>query len=392
MTLITMLVVSAATLYASGMNRRVPGMRLFALGLLSLWFGAVLGIARVVIPGNAIVIACNVFMFGGMITAVQGIRTFRGLLPLPLSVVGPLVTLVSGSYFYWMFVRNVFAMRVAVVSPALAFLAVDAAASMLRRVPRRERPIYWPTGFAFVFTAMYLGARALSAFTGHYGDGMLSAGPMELASGICSNVAYVGCAFGMLIASDSRLLYEAEKKALFDPLTNLPNRRLVLDRLLQAEHAGSSAGMQMGVIYLDLDGFKLINDRFGHGVGDEFLCNVSAAMNRELTMGDCLGRVGGDEFLALIENADSRGGVKAVAERLKAAVENEPIPGHAGMPMSASYGIAVFPGNGQSAHDAVREADLAMYREKRLINSGARAIRSELNIDARVGRDVESVR
>jgi diguanylate cyclase (GGDEF)-like protein len=174
----------------------------------------------------------------------------------------------------------------------------------------------------------------------------------------------------MLLASDTLLLCEAEKKALFDPLTNLPNRRLVLDRLLNAEHGALSAGRQLGVIYLDLDGFKLINDTYGHAVGDEFLCNVSLAMNRALSTSDCLARVGGDEFLVLVEQAESRGRVEDVAQRLKAIVENEPIPGSAAT-MSVSYGIAIFPRDGENAHDVVREADLAMYQEKRRTSAAA---------------------
>jgi diguanylate cyclase (GGDEF)-like protein len=82
--------------------------------------------------------------------------------------------------------------------------------------------------------------------------------------------------------------------------------------------------------------------------------------------------VGGDEFLALIESVETRGRVDAVAQQLKAAVEREKIPGSAGGAMSISYGIAVFPGDGLSAHDVVREADLAMYHDKRRLAAQVR--------------------
>jgi diguanylate cyclase (GGDEF)-like protein len=365
MTLITMLIVSAATLLAGRINRRAAGMRRFALGLFSIAIGAIVGISRVVIPGNAILIVCNLLMFAGMLAVAQSVRAFRGFRPLPTFAVCVLSGTVAALFLYWLIVRDVFAVRVAIMSASFALLMSDAAFSMLRSAPARDRAVYWPTGIAFGFAAAYLAARAAVALSGGYGSNLLSPVPMELASTICANVACCGCAFGMLLASNAQLRYDAEKLALYDPLTNLPNRRLLLDRLLEAENRALSEGTRLGVIYLDLDGFKQINDTLGHEAGDELLRNVSLAMARVLRADDCLARIGGDEFVVLIEGVEGRGHVTTLAERLKNAVESQPISGDSRTTMRASFGAAVFPGDGLSAHDVMREADAAMYHAKR---------------------------
>lgn len=365
MTLITMLIVSSATLLAWRINQRVAGMRLFALGLLALSSGAVTGISRVLIPGNLILISCNILMFGGMIGVTQSIREFRAFPPLPKLAVAALGSTVAVFFFHWLLVHDVFGMRVASISAGMALLTADASWSMLRMVAVRDRTIYWPTGIAFAFASITLITRTIAALSGQYGSSLLAPVPMEFAATICSNVAIVGCAFGMLLASNSQLRFDAEKLALYDPLTSLPNRRLLLDRLLAAEQRALSGGHQLGVIYIDLDGFKQINDTLGHAAGDELLRNVSAAMGRVLRADDCLARIGGDEFVVLIESADSRAQVVMLSERLKRAVESQQLPGDSAGSMRASFGSAVFPEDGLSAHDVMREADSAMYHAKR---------------------------
>jgi diguanylate cyclase (GGDEF)-like protein len=365
MTLITTLIVSAATLLAWRINRRVAGMRLFALGLFSIASGAIFGISRVVVPGNAVLIACNALMFAGMLAVAQSVRVFRRFRPLPNPAVCALAGTVAALFLYWLMVRDVFAIRVAIMSGAFALLSCDAALSMLRGTPARDRAVYWPTGIAFGFAALYLAARAAVALSGGYGTNLLAPVPMELASTICGNVACCSCAFGMVLASNAQLRYDAEKLALYDPLTSLPNRRLLLDRLLEAERRALSDGSRLGVIYLDLDGFKHVNDTFGHEAGDELLRNVSLAMARVLRSDDCLARIGGDEFVVLIEGAEGRSQILTLAERLKEAVESQPISRDSPTTMRASFGAAVFPGDGLSAHDVMREADAAMYHAKR---------------------------
>jgi diguanylate cyclase (GGDEF)-like protein len=179
-------------------------------------------------------------------------------------------------------------------------------------------------------------------------------------------VAYIGCVAGMLLASNTQLRHDARKLALFDPLTNLPNRRFILDRLLDAERSSMAAGHRFGIIYLDLDDFKEINDTLGHAAGDELLRDVSAAMAGALRAGDCLGRIGGDEFVVLAEHVEHPAGVKALAQRLKAIAESVSVSGDATLRIGISCGCGIFPDDGANADEVMRVADHAMYRAKRL--------------------------
>jgi diguanylate cyclase (GGDEF)-like protein len=364
MALITVLAVSLMTLSAWKVNARIAGMRLFTVGLLCVSFGAIAGMARVVIAGNVMFIVCNVFFLSGMIAIVQSVRAFRGLHPLSRSLLTGFSALVSAGYFWWMFGHDNFGMRVGVISAALALLSLDAGVSMFRRVAPAERVFYWPTGIAFAFTSSYLVIRAAGAVSGAYGATLWTPVPVELASTICGNIAYIGCAFGMLLASNAQLRHETERLALIDPLTSLPNRRSFSQRLFDAEARALANNGKFGLIYMDLDHFKLVNDTQGHAAGDDFLKRVSAAIAGKLGPDDCVGRLGGDEFVALIAGVRSYDEVMAIAGQLKDAAESEPVVAGLGVSITVSCGVAMFPEDGTSAHDVMNEADMDMYRSR----------------------------
>jgi len=364
MTVISIFIASLATLFASRINASVAGTRLFAVGLLSICLGSALALMATLAPGSVVLVAATLLRIGGMISVVQGVRKFRGF---PIWRRSAVTTITSAFLIVFLvFGASNFSLRVATLSFALAILASDASRCMLLGVPPRHRLLYWPTGLAFAFASAYLAARALAALSGWYNVGPSShANPIEMAAGICADITFVGCAFGMLLASNMRLKEEAEALALFDSLTNLPNRRLLLDRLLAAEHRAIMTGSKLGVIYLDLDGFKTINDTLGHDAGDNYLRDVSVVMQGMLSPRDCLARVGGDEFVVLVEDIEDRRDLANLAERLNSAVKSEPVSDLLSHPMCASCGVAIFPDDGETAHDVMREADQAMYHVKR---------------------------
>jgi len=235
---------------------------------------------------------------------------------------------------------------------------------LFRQVAPRERRTHWSTAVVFAFVAIYLAFRGIARFSGSSAPGALSPITVETIATICANVAFIGAAFGMLLASNSRLTHAAERAALFDPLTNLPNRRFFEDHLLGAEQRARISGRQVGIVYIDLDEFKLINDTRGHQAGDDLLRSVSAAMAQVVRPGDCLARVGGDEFVALIEDVEHRRQLESLAERLSAAIDTTSDP-ESGRITRASYGLALFPEHGGTIQDVMREADMDMYQSKR---------------------------
>jgi diguanylate cyclase (GGDEF)-like protein len=158
---------------------------------------------------------------------------------------------------------------------------------------------------------------------------------------------------------------ELRHQALHDTLTDLPNRALLLDRISQALHRTQRANTPVAVLFLDLDGFKSVNDTYGHAAGDQLLRGVSARLTGALRDTDTVARLGGDEFVVLAEGSSLAMGPEAIAERIQ-AILMEPfrLGGNddATVCIRASIGIAAGPR--ASADEMLRDADVALYEAK----------------------------
>ncbi len=179
------------------------------------------------------------------------------------------------------------------------------------------------------------------------------------------DVSFVQAVANVLSAAIDRIEAEEEirHRALHDPLTGLPNRVLFVDRLDQALAHTKREGRRVGVMFCDLDQFKLVNDSLGHEAGDELLGAVAPRLTGILRPGDTVARFGGDEFGILVPDADSIRDVTRVAERVAGALSSPFVLRGREHYVTASIGIAVS--DGQDASEAlIRDADLAMYRAK----------------------------
>jgi diguanylate cyclase (GGDEF)-like protein/PAS domain S-box-containing protein len=157
---------------------------------------------------------------------------------------------------------------------------------------------------------------------------------------------------------------QLERGAHFDPLTGLPNRLLLSDRLHQAMTQCQRKEQSLAVLYMDLDGFKQVNDRFGHEVGDELLVAVASRMQLALRDVDTLARMGGDEFVAVMTDVDSVQDCIHLAHRVLAAC-GEPIRVQGSeIRVTASIGITMYPQDNAEADQLMRHADQAMYEAK----------------------------
>ena len=149
--------------------------------------------------------------------------------------------------------------------------------------------------------------------------------------------------------------------ALSDPLTGIANRRLLLSRADYEIARHRRTRHSFAVVMLDLDGFKLLNDRFGHAAGDEVLCDVAAALSHAMRAQDTVARLGGDEFCVLAPETD-RPHTFPLAQRIAETVRDAT----AGIErLSASVGVAVFPEDGVSASDLLGAADERLLLAKR---------------------------
>lgn len=158
---------------------------------------------------------------------------------------------------------------------------------------------------------------------------------------------------------------QLERVAHYDLLTGLPNRLLLGDRLKQAIRQTRRRGMHLAVVFIDLDGFKKVNDQHGHGVGDKLLSVLSRRMTQVLREDDTLARLGGDEFVAiLIDLPDISLSVPILDRLIEVAAQPVPI-GDALCEVSASIGVSYYPqGEDIDADQLLRQADQAMYRAK----------------------------
>jgi diguanylate cyclase (GGDEF)-like protein len=161
--------------------------------------------------------------------------------------------------------------------------------------------------------------------------------------------------------TDARTVQDAIDQALQDPLTKLPNRTLLADRLEQALGRAERGGTQVGVLFCDLDEFKTVNDSLGHAAGDELLIAVARRLAGCVKAGDTAARFGGDEFAVLVEDV-TRTDVGALADRILAALESPFSVRGKEVSLSGSIGIAT---GASRSEDLLRNSDLAMYEAKR---------------------------
>ncbi|WP_342113314.1 sensor domain-containing diguanylate cyclase [Pseudoduganella sp. OTU4001] len=198
-------------------------------------------------------------------------------------------------------------------------------------------------------------------------DGSLFAAHLTL-SAVRDGQGRVQQYFGLFtdITEECARQEEIEQLAFFDPLTRLPNRRLMEDRLQQALAFATRTEKLVAVCLMDLDGFKLVNDTFGHEAGDAVLVEVAGRLQQVVRANDTVARLGGDEFVLLLAGLGDVGEAQEIVERTLATVR-APVRVADDQPalVSASIGLAIFPYDAQLAEDLLRRSDAAMYAAKR---------------------------
>jgi diguanylate cyclase (GGDEF)-like protein len=160
---------------------------------------------------------------------------------------------------------------------------------------------------------------------------------------------------------EARMLHLAQH----DPLTDLPNRLLFQDRLQIAMARSVRSGSPVGVILMDLDGFKAINDSEGHRVGDETLKALARRLRSSLRKSDTVARIGGDEFAFVLPDLTTPTAAFRIGEKILTSVETPLKVDDRYVDLRASMGVAMFPSDADNAEALLQFADIAMYRAKR---------------------------
>jgi diguanylate cyclase (GGDEF)-like protein/PAS domain S-box-containing protein len=189
--------------------------------------------------------------------------------------------------------------------------------------------------------------------------------PAEL---ICIPIFSIGQTAGVVVTfadiSDRKEKAVLSKMAYYDPLTQLPNRRLLTDRLSMAIASGRRRRLRLAVIFLDLDLFKQINDTLGHDAGDQVLIEVAHRLCQCVREGDTVSRLGGDEFVILQVELEDQTAAACLAERVIASIKQTMQVSGYQLNITASIGIALYPEDGSDPDTLLKCADNAMYRAK----------------------------
>jgi diguanylate cyclase (GGDEF)-like protein len=175
-----------------------------------------------------------------------------------------------------------------------------------------------------------------------------------------------------------RYQVQLERQANYDALTGLPNRNLLHDRLRQAVHS-QRAPRNIAVVFMDLDHFKFVNDSLGHSVGDKLLKSMGERLRSVLREGDTVGRVGGDEFVLILNDQSNEEVIFRAMQRISAKVAEPLTIDGKELYVTASAGISLYPQDGRDVDTLLKNADAAMYRAKEHGRSNFQFYTSEMN-------------
>jgi diguanylate cyclase (GGDEF)-like protein len=185
-------------------------------------------------------------------------------------------------------------------------------------------------------------------------------------SAICDDAGVVQRHVGVFSDITYFKEHEAElsQVANFDALTGVPNRRLLADRLRQAIAHAQRSGKMLAICYIDLDGFKDVNDQHGHEIGDRLLVDIAQRLQDVLRAGDTLARLGGDEFVVLFNDLTQESECFQVLDRLMQTIAAPMMVGNQPVAVSASIGVTFYPADDEDGDTLMRHADQAMYIAK----------------------------
>lgn len=169
----------------------------------------------------------------------------------------------------------------------------------------------------------------------------------------------------------------------YDPLTNIPNRILFRDRLEHAIQLAKRDHVSFALIYMDLNGFKQVNDTYGHDVGDELIRACAQRLCSCMRRSDSVARIGGDEFTILLEHTDNTGDIAYIADKIIHALQRPFNLGNQQVVIGCSLGVALYPEAGRDADTLLRHADMAMYQAKEQAGNSYSFFTEAMNLEVR---------
>ncbi len=357
LTFLSAIMLALARTQARGMH----GVGWWAWAELSLALGLVCNLLQTSISPWLAFVVGNTLLVTGLALAVNGIKLYKNEPPARALMAG--VIGVSFLYYLWFgIIEPSASMRVTYTSGVLALLAAIAARHLLVPIGQPLRIAYWITGSAFAVYAMAMGTRALVIGVFDNGASAFTPTMLNMMTFAVSGFALLAATFGFILMITYRMAVNMEKLASIDALTGALNRRSLEQR---ATHlAAQGTGRSIGVIMLDIDHFKLVNDRYGHPAGDYVLQEVTTLGRAQLRERDLFARMGGEEFCVVLAEGDEDSAVR-IAERIRQACSKEPMVfNNSAIDVHLSAGVAAGKVTGGALEELIGEADLALYEAK----------------------------
>jgi diguanylate cyclase (GGDEF)-like protein len=340
-----------------------PSIRLWTLGVLAQATAWILFGLRDQIPDWLSIVGANFLLSLAFAEQVHAVRLFGGLPVGRVAVYAPAIAVLLDEIVFTYAVPSM-RLRLVTATPLFCLQMIQGGLSLVASaaVSRRSGRL---TAAAFFALAAVLAARVV--YESLQTDVLRSAfwdSPMQTIVFSFASLFVVVATLGFVLMCSDQLHQELERQAMLDPLTGISNRRTLDVLAAQALAAAQRHHRPLALLLVDADYFKRINDECGHAVGDEALRLLAATLKRELRNEDLLGRLGGEEFVAVLPDSDMEEAF-ASAERLRRAVEELDFAA-AGrpVPLRISIGVATLR-EGDDFAALLRRADVAMYAAKR---------------------------
>jgi len=351
-------------------NRDMPGVQMWMLGsMLNMASSLVMLInAMADLPEGFAAFASNSLSLPGNMLLMEGTLRFVGSASrrrwMLLLALVPVFMLASWINRYDAAARYLFH-----DSFLLIFMIVMAAALVWRREDREELAANALAAIAAGLMTLPVGLRWLLALTGNE---QVMGGTDSIATQIYlfgGTMFYIMWIFGVSVACYYRSRLQVLQLAREDALTGLPNRRWIDERLGQSLVEARRSGEQFAVILIDINDFKQVNDQFGHSAGDLLLTGIGTRLRDAVREADFAGRLGGDEFIVIARQTNSKDMLDNMLDRLRSNLEGAlSIPGGI-FDVRVSIGAAICPSDGETADQLLGSADNRMYRDKALSKS-----------------------
>ena len=338
-------------------RREVQGLGHWAAGLLLLVCASLLFGTREVLPPAWSMIAANAALVAGIGLSMLGTETFFGLAPSRRAYLLILALAVAGNS-WWLLVRPDFSVRVALFS-LLVFLFYARQVQLVWHHGERHFSSFF-FGALMLLQAVVVLARGVSALV-HGGASvnlMVAGTPAGIYLAVANFMALL-LTVGFMTVATRRLQQILERRSTHDPLTQVLNRRGFGDAYARETGNLRRRRLPLTLLSIDLDYFKLINDRYGHAVGDQVLAHVATVIKGALRESDCVARFGGEEFVVLMPDMPAHNAL-GVAERIRALLhEPSRLP-----PCTVSIGVACQASVVEGLEQLLSRADAALYLAK----------------------------